>query len=190
VACIADRDIPPAASRDYVPASQPPKEGGEAPKKFADDFTTDELKAKEDKLRERDGAPVKTFVSPSWTLEHDLATYGLASPLHRAICLAKKSKSSQAIPDATQIGDIRNAADAEISKWEKEKRTADQIAALIYKPLFQNRASKAETAQFLIDEIARDQLSAADLIDLLPEYLIDAIAHVTEPIAKKKKSTQ
>ncbi len=188
VACIADRDVPPAAAKSYVPAPKPPKSGGEPKPKFADEFTPEELKAKEDALRWRDGDPVRTFISPSWTLEHDLALSGLAGATHRAISLACKSRSKSSVLDPEEAQAVRVEADGKMAEWTQQGNTKAGIAALVYEALFDGSASKAETAQFLVEEIHREKLSPADLAKRLPRYLVEAIEYVTKPLPEARSA--
>lgn len=184
IACVADRDVPPAAAKTYVPPANPPKDGGALPPKFADEFDAAQLASKKSSLCVRDGGPVRTFVSPSWTLEHDLALNGLKGPLHRAVKLACKSKTrTKPISDET-AQKIRDEADQEIADWQGRGVGDDVIAALVYEPLFDKGASKAEAAQFLADELEREKIDPLELARRLPSYLLEAIEYVTEPLAK------
>ncbi|MET3927520.1 AAA family ATPase [Devosia sp. 2618] len=185
VACVADRDIPPAEANTYVPASKPPKSGGSPPPKFDQEFSADQLKAQEDTLRARDGGAVKTFVSPGWTLEHDLALCGLEGELWRSVVLAAKSKSRGGpLPQDRAIAACK-LADKKLASWKQEGKTAAEIAALVYKPLYEKYASKAETAQFLADELERKKIDPAVLAKSLPKYLVEAIEYVTEPLPQE-----
>jgi putative ATP-dependent endonuclease of OLD family len=186
VACVADRDVPSAEAKGYVPPAKPPKGGGDPPAKFADEFSPEQLTAKENTLRERDSDPVKTFVSPSWTLEHDLALSGLGGPLYRAIKLACKSKTKTKPITDDEAKTIREAADAEIAEWKKAGAVEATIAASVYESLFDKSASKAETAQFLAAELEREKPNPLELAAQLPEYLVKAIEHVTEPLPDKQ----
>ncbi|MFC5389230.1 AAA family ATPase [Brevundimonas bullata] len=183
VACVADRDVPPAEAKAYVPPPPPPKEGKEATRKFADEFSLEELQGFSDKLRERDGEPVQTFVSPSWTLEHDMALDPAFRPLvHRAIRLARRAKNS-GVPLSNQaVAQVRTKADGDLAAWTTEDLSHAQIAAKIYEPLFDKKASKAETAQYLADELERANLSPTELVARLPAYLVSAIEYVTAPV--------
>lgn len=181
VACVADRDVPPAAARDYVPLPATPEDGKLAAKKFADEFSPQELAEIEAGLKERDGEPVVTFVSPSWTLEHDLALGGLRQLVHRAIRLARRAKNSGAPLTKEVVVQVRTKADEELAAWIAENLSAAQIAAKIYHPLFLKWASKAETAQYLADELERSNLSPMELVARLPAYLVKAIEYVTAP---------
>lgn len=181
VACVADRDVPPAAARDYVPLPATPKDGKQAAKKFADDFSPQELAEIEAGLKERDGEPVVTFVSPSWTLEHDLALGGLRPLVHRAIKLARRAKNSGVPLTKEAVAQVRTKADEELAAWIADSLSVAQIAAKIYRPLFEKRASKAKTAQYLADELERPTLSPTELVADLPAYLVKAIEYVTAP---------
>lgn len=172
VACLADRDVVPRSAHSYeVPPSKRP------PKQFYDDeFTADELAAIVAKLSEDDHGPVRTFVSPSWTLEYDLALSGLARELHMAIALAKRSRSGGRIEGA-KLSEFRLATD---QRFETEilPLQLDAAAAAVYEPLRCKLASKAETAQFLADELRNTKPSAAELETQLPAYLVAAIRYV------------
>lgn len=182
VACVADRDVPPAEVREYVPAPPPPKKGTEAARKFADEFSAEELTAFSDKLRERDAEPVQTFVSPSWTLEHDMAlNSGLRPLLYRAVRLARRAKSSGPL-STTVVATVRDLADKELAAWMSAGLSKEHIAAKIYQALFDKKASKAETAQYFADELERASLSPTELVARLPAYLVKAIEYVTAPI--------
>ncbi|MBB4284274.1 putative ATP-dependent endonuclease of OLD family [Agrobacterium tumefaciens] len=181
VACVADRDIPPREAATYVPAAKPRKENEAPPPKFVDEFTDEQITAKVDALKARDGDPVRTFVSPSWTLEHDLALSGLEVQLFRAVALAAGAKSK----DMTEarITKYRARADQVMADWKKDGKTQGEIAALSYKLLYEKNASKAETAQFFAVELEREKFDPAQLAKLLPKYLIEAIEYVTAPLA-------
>lgn len=183
VACVADRDIPPTVARSYVPPPAPPKEGKLPTKKFADDFSPEELAGLEEGLRARDGDPVRTFVSPSWTLEHDLALSGLRPLVHRAVRLARRARTSGSPLTKDVVAEIRDKADKELATWIAESLSDAQIAAKIYEPLFDKRASKAETAQYLSDELELADFSPTELVARLPSYLVSAITYVTAPIS-------
>lgn len=182
VACVADRDVPPAEVREYVPAPARPKEGKEATRKFADEFSDEELTGFSDKLRERDAEPVRTFVSPSWTLEHDMAlNSGLRPLIYRAVRLARRAKSGGTLTTAV-VATVRDVADKELAGWVSAGLSKEHVAAKIYQALFEKKASKAETAQYLADELERANLSPPELVARLPAYLVNAIEYVTAPI--------
>lgn len=172
VACVADRDIVPRAASGYVtrPTKRPPK------KFYDDEYNKDDLDAALAKHKEGDCGAVRTFVSPGWTLEYDLAAAGLAREVHAAVKIARRSKAGDRLEDAT-IEAIRAQAKVEFDT-DLANLPPDQAAAAIYEPVKQKQASKTETAQFLARELRDGKLSRAELQLKLPEYLVSAIKHV------------
>ena len=166
VACIADRDIPTdeAASLGLL------KEG----RRTESDFTVEELKTTIDRKRKHDGGPVQTFVSPQWTLEYDLALYGLASYVHQATWLAGEEIDGR----KTFVRVVRKAR-AEMRRWLAAGRTEKAIACLIYEAFVRrsNRVSKAEAAQWLAWLL--EKRPPADPRAVIPGYLVGAIEHAT-----------
>ena len=104
---------------------------------------------------------VKTFISPHWTLEYDIAYCGLKEEMH------------QAIGTTIAFEDINKGENAEIS-------------AKIYKPLNGSK-SKAETAyQFARiledkywDKDKNEPKDTEELKGKLPEYLLEMYEHVS-----------
>lgn len=181
VACIADRDIPPAAAKTFVDPPRPPADpNAPAPKKFEDDFTAPEIVAREARLRRRDGGSVRTFVSPSWTYEHDLALWGQADLMHRAIGLAVRSKSKGDVLTDAEVAAVKAAKDQEIREWRDEAVPAAEIAARVYRPLHESKASKAETAQYAAEELKHTAIDPVAMRAALPAYLIEAIDFMTQ----------
>ncbi|MEO9959956.1 MAG: TOPRIM nucleotidyl transferase/hydrolase domain-containing protein, partial [Nisaea sp.] len=182
VACLADRDIPTAASAAYVPAPAAPTPGQLARRKFENDFTDEELAAVVFRLKARDGGSVRTFVSPRWTLEHDVAAAGLGQLCHRAIRLARRAKDKNDVLTDEEIASQIEAADAQFAAWQAQLLGDDEIAALIYQTLFEKRASKVEAAHYLAAEVLKQNWAQEDLARRLPRYLREAIEYVTEPL--------
>jgi len=178
VACIADRDIPPDAA-SYLTRQKEPE------------YTDDEIHKRIQNLKAGDENPVQTFVSPKWTLEHDLA-YGkhdlahcvVAFSIHIAIQLAKKVKNKQKnyqpdfLSEEEKDRVIRDAAQG-FRKWKREELTREQIAAKVYEPLCKNQASKAVAAQFLAERLENSRFSPSRIRSQLPDYLVEAIDYVT-----------
>ena len=79
------------------------------------------------------------------------------------------------------MAQVRTKADEELAAWIADSLSVAQIAAKIYRPLFEKRASKAKTAQYLADELERPTLSPTELVADLPAYLVKAIEYVTAP---------
>lgn len=188
VACIADRDVPTAASAAYVPAPAPPEPGQAARKKFEGDFTDVELQAIVDALKARDGGSVRTFVSPRWTLEHDIALAGLGQQSHRAIRKARRAKDKNDVLTDEEIEAQTRAADADWQRWAAEDLGPEERAANVYRSLFDKRASKVEAAHYLAAEISGQQWIPEELARRLPHYLVEAIEYVTEPIERVEEA--
>ena len=164
VACVADRDIVPDAA-DYVTSRK------------ESEYTGDEIGKHIQKLKEKDGGGVTTFVSPKWTLEYDLAYCGLAFPMHAAIQLAKRAKSRGylSIEDRREV--VSEAVQA-FKAWQKEGLTKEELAARVYEPLYRRQASKTEAAQFLAERLEASRFSVNGMRLKLPSYLVKAIDHV------------
>lgn len=192
VACITDLDVPSSLATYVQAENSTSVDGGDEPSAQGSADDTDEsagedidalLKARKDKLCARDGGVVRTFVSPRWTLEHDLALSGLALEVHTAITIAAASKRKAKNKLASLTPQERNAA-IEAAKKSYEALVGMNsdlavIAAAVYEPLYKKRASKAETAEILADLLERDSRTASELRSLLPTYLVDAIDFVT-----------
>ncbi len=166
VACIADRDIVPDEAAKYMDTGK---------RRLESEYEEGEIEEKEEKLLSHDDATVKTFVSPKWTLEYDIAVSGLGFQLHAAIQLASKSK---VLLEEEKKRTIQGAKE-EYEGWIKEGLTKEEVAAKVYMGLFDRKASKAETAQFLAEYLETNPIPASDLKKALPSYLVSAIEYVT-----------
>lgn len=126
---------------------------------------------------------METFVSPNWTLEHDLALHGLAQEVHAAVKAAKKEQYQDekygaiATPDVLQ--QCQSDAEAEITEWEEEGKTAAQIATHVYRDLHKGNASKSVAAQMLAQILTDKRPTPTDLQAMLPNYILEAIEHLT-----------
>lgn len=176
VACVTDRDIVPDAV-EYA-----------GDRKRESDYDPDVLEEKVNELKAEDSSNVRTFVSPKWTLEYDLAycgfEQGMDYAMHLAIQLAKKSRNKQrsAHPDYLtdrEISEVKRETWRTLKQWKNAGLDKEQMAARIYEPLAKNQASKAVTAQFLAEFLKGLQLSSEKMRARLPDYLTEAIDHVT-----------
>lgn len=172
VTCVADRDIVPDAA-NYVTSRK------------ESEYTDDEIDKHTQKLTEKDGGGVKTFVSPKWTLEYDLAYCGLAFPVHVAIQLAKRAKGSGYLSDEDKCKVVREAA-LTFRTWRKEGLTREELAARVFEPLYKRQASKTEVAQFMAERMEVSRFSVNAMRLKLPSYLVEAIDHVTGCANDKK----
>jgi putative ATP-dependent endonuclease of OLD family len=196
VACISDMDVMPDCAprilglvEDDEPTTWP---GGRRKWRATGDFGYDEvtqLQGLEERCRLRkanDGQNVKTFVAGQWTLEYDLAFAGLAREVLIAARLAEKDDALNA--ERVTSEQVIELAQAEFEGLEREGleregQSREHVCSTIY-ALFHNKtASKAITAQYLVDLLeGRYQGIAAPserLQEALPGYLIEAITYVT-----------
>ncbi len=83
--------------------------------------------------------------------------------------------------ELTGLDPDTKALDAAAQEFDNQAKVlgARQLAAFVYRPLFKKQASKAETAQQLAALLSSSGLTADQLRAKLPNYLVDAIEHVT-----------
>ncbi|MBM7652992.1 ATP-dependent nuclease [Neobacillus cucumis] len=134
-----------------------------------------------------DGQLVKTFISPYWTLEHDIALSGLRPLLVKAVLQAKKIQNS----DEYGLTDKKNeTVDEEIkileAQWNTKGFNEYKIAYDIYKNIItkkNNKVSKAIIGQCfasLLEQYEnRENLKKLILEDKYIKYLVDAINYAT-----------
>lgn len=124
-----------------------------------------------------------TFVADEWTLEFDLAYFGLDKMVW---CAATLALTEAAIQDKkTTKEDVIQAAAEEFTALAADVPDRATRAAHVYARFASEGASKAIGAQYLAElletELKAATLSPEDLRQLLPPYLVAAIVHVTEP---------
>jgi len=168
VACVTDRDIPADSAKPYIGTTPSGK-----PRQTASDYRAEEITQRIMDGKSHDGGPVKTFVSNNWTLEYDLALHGLAKEVHAAVKLSEHSQGNKQPPDDNKWNEIVQAANADIYQWQEEGKKSEDIAALVYRSLYEKRASKPETAQYLGRLLL--QKKPEELRRKLPPYLVEAI---------------
>ncbi|WP_417353204.1 ATP-dependent nuclease [Flavobacterium alkalisoli] len=131
---------------------------------------------------------IKTYHSPLWTMEYDLAMGNFAEYMNCAIYIAQLAKSRTASHNFKGITNhdafvrIRKARDF-YGKWQEKDLSQEAIAFNIYERLANNKASKAVTAQWLVKMLLRHKSKVKDLLLADPnfKYITDAIYHVTKP---------
>lgn len=180
VVCLTDRDIVPDVAKTYV--SKPAKG-----KRFDSDYTALEMaQVVKNKKDRAEGGNTIVCVSDRWTLEYDLALHGCAKLMHLAISLAVKAKSRD--ERLEEMDEIVTLAEAEASwtKLEGEGHTPEALAAIIYRPLKLNEASKAIAAQYAAHLVCTGAYGTGeDLFKMLPPYLQAALSHLTIAPAPK-----
>lgn len=167
VSCIVDLDIPPAEARPYL----------QNDRKTLPDFSKSEIAVRLQRKMRHDGGPVRTFVSPLWTLEYDLALSGLAAYVSAAIALAKSSDEQGRGHESETARELLLAHEAHYAERVHSGATSHQIAADIYRDLYTGNASKAETAQYLA--LLLELHPPQNPRDVFPRYLIDAVEYAT-----------
>lgn len=162
VACITDLDIAPA-SADAEMRKKLPSVG---------EMTSEQITARADAKRKRDGGSVRTFVSNWWTLEYDLAraSWPMATLMHQAVQCACAS----GWPDEQEIAAITERAAKEIEDWRLAGDSLERAALKIYRPLRVDNKSKAVTAQHAAQLLAGTSITADDV----PPYLVEAFSYL------------
>lgn len=101
--------------------------------------------------------------------------------MHIAITLAKLSSKSN-FSNSEWFTAIATAI-KEYEEWVSNGKSVDEIASLIYRPLFEKKASKVEASQQLAMwfkvKLATGQETGNSLRTKLPQYIVDAIDYVT-----------
>lgn len=180
VVCLTDRDIVPDVAKTYVST---PAKG----KRFDSDYTAIEMAQVVQSKKDRaEGGNTIVCVSDRWTFEYDLALHGCAKLMHLAISLAVKAKSrDERLEESDEIATLA-AAEASWTKLEGEGHAPEALAAIIYRPLKVDEASKAIAAQYAAHLICTGAYGTdEDLFKMLPPYLQAALSHLTVARAPK-----
>ena len=112
-----------------------------------------------------------------------MAAAGWGLRVHAAVQLAAASaRRSEGLDEARQRDVIRRAI-TEYRGWKRDGKTNHEVAALIYRPLYDGTASKAEAAQYLAELLMRmtrgGRNAGARCRSRFPSYLVRAIDYVT-----------
>lgn len=191
VACITDMDVMPDCAPVIIGKI---KEGDRLPDKAKrgwrakSDFTEEQIAAHREKIRQRaSGQKVESFVSDEWTLEYDLAYFGLAEDVWIAAHLAKADDRISAGTRAKSV--VEKVAKRRFKKMTAQNPQKEQLASNIY-ALFTTgtKASKAIAAQYLAERLEQrvknGELTPETLKGRLPPYLVTAIEYVAPvPVA-------
>ena len=164
VALIPDRDIPPKEAKELV-----------GQRKTENELEADTIIVRMKALRRDAGDPVEAFIAGSWTLEFDLALQpGLAADVHQAVQLARTNSRKPA-----WLEKVRKRALEEYAQWVAAGKSAAEIAVMIYQPVFDKMASKAQVAEQLAAILRARTDGTEAMRTLLPPYLLSAIDYVT-----------
>jgi putative ATP-dependent endonuclease of OLD family len=100
--------------------------------------------------------------------------------MYLAISLAEKAKSRDERLDEKDETETLVQAKVNWATLEKAGHSPEKLAALIYQPLYEKKASKAITAQYAAHLLCSDEDGLAnELFSKLPPYLQTAISHLT-----------
>ena len=135
------------------------------------------------------GQCVETFVANQWTLEFDLAYYGLRLSVWLAVHFALAD--DKLVDGKTTKKDVALACSPEFFSLVKRKLSVETFSAHVYSNFEKDNPSKAIAAQYLAehleDLIEKGKMDAISLLKRLPPYVVQAIEHVTEPFPDEKK---
>ncbi|OIR05962.1 hypothetical protein GALL_117590 [mine drainage metagenome] len=187
VACITDVDVMPDCAPWIVGKL---KEGEAIPKisestrkwRVKQDFPGDGLATHRDTIGAKaSGQWVKTFIAGEWTLEYDLAFFGLGEEVWIAAHLAAKDEK---IHLGTASLETESAsAGAVYSELATKGLSKEELASHVYAKITSNGVSKPIAAQYLAEilenRFQKNELNAKTLRSKLPVYLVQAIAYVT-----------
>ena len=145
-----------------------------------------------------DGKEIRTFVSPNWTLEYEIALSRLKKRFYKAVLWSEKKKNARdGIPEGDKWNEVSDMVQGDLDKWKTswkaDSRKKEKIAFEIYNNnLLKKKISKAVVAQVFSELLDKSfQKNENKIRDILLKqdsikYLIDAICHVTEPLKKDK----
>lgn len=187
VACVTDMDVMPDVAPwivgkleegQEVPVRPPSKRQWRIKADFPGEALEQHRANRRSKASEQN---VETFVANEWTLEYDLAFYGLAKHVYRAasLALADERLSAETITPAKIISD----ADTAYQSLADTASDNETLASHVYALFEVTGASKAIAAQYLAELLERyvqsGSLTPDILRNLLPPYVVAAIEHVT-----------
>lgn len=191
VACVTDLDVMPDCAPEIVGKVKsgevwPPIGGKNARKwRVKSDLGAAGIETKRANLCGNDGQCVRTFPAGEWTLEYDLALSLLAEDIYIS---ARLAKADDAICSEKKIKEeVIKSAEKDFLDLPADEDDPALRASHIYSLLAKGNASKVVTAQYLAERLVskyeipdRDDLEKINLWEkILPDYLVDAIKHVT-----------
>ena len=189
-ACLADMDVMPdcapkilgLVADDYDAAWTSPRRRWYAMKHFGDtpQHQATALAARRAKLGEGDGQYLATFIADKWTLEYDLAFFGLAQEVYIAATLAKNDDPLNEQRKTREV--VLHEAKVGFDSISEASRSQEELASRVYK-MFGGNVSKAITAQYLAelleDAVQQRNMNVDQLRALLPPYILAALKFAT-----------
>jgi len=129
------------------------------------------------------GQEIKTFISPDWTLEYDIALSGLKKEFYTAVLRAEKIQNSDTYGlTPAKITEINRKVDTDFHTWTSEHKTGREIAKAIYEDyMLEKKISKAIVAQCFAALLKEcEGIKERIEVDEKLKYIVDAIKYVTE----------
>lgn len=132
---------------------------------------------------------IKSFVSPNWTLEFDIALDpNLRVDFYRAVLYAKKAKNAKGsiFLDQKKKDEVEKELKRAVKKWDSIKLNQDErIAYEIYKNCKDNKTLTAQFYAEFIEDLTQKRevnLTKIEEIENSPKlkYLFDAIKYVVK----------
>jgi len=162
VAVVTDNDIKP--------------DSGLSPQEVADKKTKKEAKY--------NGQEIKTFISPDWTLEYDIALSGLKKEFYTAVLRAEKIQNSDIYClTEEKIEEIKQKVENDFNNGDYADKIDQEIAKSIYEDyIVKKNISKAIVAQCftsLLIKLKCEGIRERIEVDEKFKYIVDAIKHVT-----------
>jgi len=135
-----------------------------------------------EKEKKYNGQDIRTFISPDWTLEYDIALSGLRREFYTAVLRAEKIQNSNIYGlTSEKITEVNQKVETDFAAWTSEQKTEQNIAKAIYEDyILEKKISKAIIAQCFAallkeSERIKDRIEADEKM----KYLVDAIKYVT-----------
>ena len=209
VACVTDMDVMPDIAPEILgklktgdPWPSLSRRKWRAKRDIGDDTALGAHR--QAKLDKAAGPAVRSFVSTEWTLEYDLALGRKGADGQYDLALAEDVFISAALAsadDAVNAGkkdsaDIVATARSEFQALSKATphgpARAETIACEVYARFTRDEVSKPIAAQYLAarlkDAFDRQEITAQELREKLPTYLVEAIDHITHPAPPQPKA--
>jgi len=141
-----------------------------------------------------DGKPVKTFVSPDWTLEYVIALSGFRKKFYKAVLQAEKIQNSDEIGLTQDKKEkISEQVKTDFDKWKEQNLSNEKIAFEIYNNIIlKKQISKTIIAQCfakILNESTRREEIKEKLLkrDSKLNYIINSIKYATSGHIKKSE---
>ena len=162
VAVVTDNDIKP--------------DSGLSPQEITDKRTKKEAKY--------NGQEIKTFISPDWTLEYDIALSELKKEFYTAVLRAEKIQNSDIYClTEEKIEEIKQKVEDDFNNGDYADKIDQEIAKSIYEDyIVKKNISKAIVAQCftsLLIKLKCEGIRERIEVDEKFKYIVDAIKHVT-----------